>query len=877
LKDSNKHPPNVFLKFFRWYCHPKLADHIEGDLIEVYQQRLEKIGKNKADIKFAIDVLLLLRPRIIRPLEGHQNLNTYGMYKNYFKISTRNILKHKMISFINVFSLAVGLAACLVIYLFVSDERSFDAFHAKKENIYRLDEVQKFTGTNEQKVALSMPGMGPALKRDFPEVQVYVRLWLRGKELFTKEDTKQLIDNVMVADSTFFDVFDYPLIHGDILTCLDRPLTILLTESTALNFFKTTGEALNNTISWDGRDYEITGILKDVPENSHIQFEALFSMVTYTSGENNVNNSWGGNWMTTYLLLEPNANIESMEEKFPAFMSRHMDDPEINTNYKLFLQRLDEVHLVSNDIEHDYINYRKFNGSYLIIFYVIAVFILLIAAVNFMNLTTARASHRWKEIGVRKTIGAKKVQLFAQFIFESVMLAGIALVVALLIDAIFIPIINDLIGRKLSLLLLFQNGWQLAALVVGTLSLGILTGIYPSFYMTSFDLSRVLKGGNKGEGKSVFRSTLVVVQFGLAIAMMVSTLIVVQQLSFMKESDIGFDKDQMLLVNMNNEANEKFETIKKELQKQSMIRGVTASGQRLGNNFHQNGFKVKADTGVMSITPSNVNVDFDYLNVYGIEVKEGRGFSKDVLTDNGLAFVINESFANELMLKETIGTKVGHDWYHNDSLGTIIGIVKDFNFNSLHYKVNTLALVVHPEWGYNELSVKLEKGRTEEGIAAVKKVWDELVPSYPFDYTFLDAHFEEVYRSDNQMSSVVAIMAGLSILISCIGLFGLAAITIEKKTKEIGVRKVLGATESQITILLSRNFAMLIIIAFVIVSPITYYALHRWLESFAYRININLLLFVSGGVLALVIGLLTISYHTIRSARANPVKALRYE
>jgi putative ABC transport system permease protein len=296
-----------------------------------------------------------------------------------------------------------------------------------------------------------------------------------------------------------------------------------------------------------------------------------------------------------------------------------------------------------------------------------------------------------------------------------------------------------------------------------------------------------------------------------------------------------------------------------------------------GTTFTKGGFKVKADTGVLSITPSNVNVDYDYLSVYGIEVKEGRGFSKDNLTDKGLAFVINESFADELRLKETIGTKAGHDWYHNDSLGTIIGVVKDFNFNSLHYKVNTLAMVVHPEWGYEELSVKIEKGRTEEGIAAVKKVWDELVPSFPFDYTFLDAHFEEVYRSDNQMSSVVAIMAGLSILISCIGLFGLAAITIEKKTKEIGIRKVLGATESQITILLSRNFAMLIVIAFVIVSPLTYYALTLWLEGFAYRININLLVFVLGGILALTIGLLTISYHTFKSARANPVKALRYE
>jgi putative ABC transport system permease protein len=869
-------PPRLAQKLLKAFLRNELNEEVHGDLEEKFYADLKTKSVFLTKRNYWYQTFNYLRPFAIKKINRLLAMKNH-LLGNYFKITTRNIVKNKMISFINVFSLAIGLAACVVIYLFVSDERSFDTFHSKNENIYRLDEVQKFTGTNEQKVALSMPGMGPAMKRDFPEVKSFVRFWHRGKQLITKNDTKHLIDNVMAVDSTFFDVFDFPLIHGDVNTCLDRPLTILLAESTALKFFKTTSEALNNTVFWDGRDYQVTGILKDVPENSHIQFEALLSMVTYTSGENNVNNSWGGNWMTTYLVLEPTVDINAMEEKFPAFMSRHMDDPEINTYYKLFLQRLEEVHLASTDIEHDYINYRKFNGSYLTIFYIIGAFILLIAAVNFMNLTTARASHRWKEIGVRKSIGAKKFQLFGQFIFESVMLAGFALLVALLLDALFIPLLNDLIGRKLTILPLFQNIWQVAAVLVGTLSLGILTGIYPSFYMTSFNLSSVLKGGNKGEGKSVLRNTLVVVQFGLAIAMMVSTLIVIQQLSFMKESDIGFDKDQMLLVNMNDEANQKFETIKAELQKQSMVKGVTASGQRLGNNFHQGGFKVKADTGLMSITPSNINVDYDYLNVYGIEMKEGQRFSKRNASSNGSAFIINESLAKELRLKETIGTKAGHDWDPDDSLGTIIGIVKDFNFNSLHYKVNTLALSQHPEWGYNELSVKIEKGRTEEGIAAVKKVWDELVPSYPFDYTFLDAHFEEVYRSDNQMSAVVAIMAGLSILISCVGLFGLAAITIEKKTKEIGVRKILGATESQITILLSRNFAMLIALAFLIVSPITYYGLHRWLESFAYRININLLLFVAGGFLALLIGLLTISYHTLRSARANPVKALRYE
>lgn len=798
------------------------------------------------------------------------------MIKNYLAIALRNLRQNPLYSFINVLSLAIGLAACLVIYLFVSDEKSFDAFHSKGKSIYRLDEVQTFPGTNAQKVALTMPGMGPALRREFPEVKSFVRFWIPTKQLVAKEDTKLLIERVAVADSTLMDVFDFPLLQGDAATCLDQPKTILLTEETALKFFKSTADAMNNTINWREKDYKITGILKNIPENSHLEFDAVVSMVTFSSEEKGFNDQWGGNWMNTYLWLEPNADVKAMESKFPAFLSRHMSEPKINDYYKMYLQTLSDVHLGSTDIEHDYNNYRKFNGAYLNIFFVIGGFILLIAAVNFMNLTTARASHRWKEIGVRKSIGAKKLQLFVQFIFESVLLATFALALAAVLDLVFIPLLNNLIGRKLSFLH-FLTTYQIAALMIGTILLGILSGIYPSFYMTSFNPSRVIKGGGKTEGKSIFRSTLVVVQFSLAIAMIVSTLIVVQQLSFMRNADIGFDKDQIMLVSMNKEANDKFETFKQELLRNSVIKGVTASGQRLGNNFHQWGFKVKADTGVMQITPSNVNVDYDYLKVYGIEIKEGRGFSKDFATDKGKAFVINETFAKELGLKETVGTPAGHDWYHNDSLGTIIGVVKDFNFNSLHYKVNTLEMVVHPEWGYDEMSIKIEKGRTEEAIALVRQQWEKFVPSFPFDYSFLDEHFEFLYRSDKQMSSVVTVMAALAILISCMGLFGLAAITTEKKTKEIGIRKALGATESQITVLLSRGFAILILLSFVIISPVTYYFLHQWLQSFAYRININPIWFLAGGLLALAIGLGTISYHTLRSAKANPVKALRYE
>jgi putative ABC transport system permease protein len=573
--------------------------------------------------------------------------------------------------------------------------------------------------------------------------------------------------------------------------------------------------------------------------------------------------------------LNPNTDIKALEEKFPAFLRRHMDFPEVNTRYVLFVQKLKDVHLASTDIEHDYNNYRKFNGAYLDVFSIVGVFILIIASLNFMNLTTARASHRWKEIGIRKTVGAKKMQLFIQFIFESMMLAFFALVLSIVICLMFIPLINFAIDRQLELQTLINEPINILYLIGITALLGLVTGIYPSFYMTSFTMSKVLKGGQSG-GRSVFRSSLVIVQFGLALAMIVSTLIVVQQLSFMKNKDLGFNKEQMMLIDMNQEANQKFEMLRTELKRSPLILGVTASGQRLGENFHQSGFKVKGDTGVFNITPSNVNVDYEYLDVYGIKLKEGRKFSKDIATDKDMAFIINESFAKELGIKDIIGTKAGHNWYHDDTLGTIIGVAKDFNFNSLHYKINTLQMSVHPEWGYDEMSVKIDGAHYEEAIAYVKDLWSKHI-TYPFDYSFLDSHFEKLYQSDKQMSAVVTIMAALAILISCMGLFGLAAITTVRKTKEIGIRKVLGASETQITVLLSKNFATLIAISFVLASPVTYWLLLKWLDGFAYRVSINPLLFLLGGFIALAVALGTISYHTLRSARANPVDSLKYE
>ncbi len=765
----------------------------------------------------------------------------------------------------------------MVIYLFINDELNFDGLHENSKNLYRLNEVQSFTGTNVQNVALSMPGMGPSLQADFPEIVRYTRFWGRGKQLYKQKDKELLVEKTVFVDSTFLSIFDFDIIAGEPESALTAPNSIVLSEKIALLFFDSPSESIDQSIEVNETLYKITGVIQNTPENSHLQFDALVSMRTILKDEPEFDDRWGSNFLVTYLELIPDADVKKMAEGFPDYLIRHTDEEEVNDYYKLYLQPLQEVHLGSMDVEHDYHNYRKFDGSYLKIFTIVGLFILLIASVNFMNLATARASYRWKEVGVRKSVGAGKTQLFGQFVLEAMLLGLFSFVFALLLAVVFVPWINSLIGRSLSIMnILLEPDILFLGLLVA-LVLGFLSGIYPSVYLSSFKPAAILKGLDMKGKKSVFRSTLVILQFGLAIAMIVSTLVVTQQLRFMKHSDIGFETDQIVLIDMNNTANEVFGSLKSELVKNSNILGVTAAGQRIGNNFHQWSFKIKTDTAVIDYTPSNVNVDFDYLDVYEISLNEGRTFDESIVTDDGYAFIINETFAKELNLTNPVGLEAGHNWYHNDSLGQIIGVANDFNFNSMHYKINTLAMVVHPDWGYDELSVKINAQNVQASLEHIQKTWIRLVPDWPFQYSFLDSHFEELYRSDQQMTSVVSIMAGLAILIACMGLFGLSSITTERKTKEIGIRKVLGASLLEITMQLSKNFALLIVVAFILFSPFTYLFLQSWLTGFAYKVGINPILFIEGSLIAFVIAMGTISYHTIRSANRNPVRALRYE
>ena len=625
------------------------------------------------------------------------------MFPNYLKIAWRNAWKNKLWAIINVTSLGIGIAAVLLIFLFIQDERSFDGQHLKGQQIFRLNEIQSFPGSNAQKVAISAPGMGPALLSDYPEIKSYTRYMGQGRRLYQRDGTDFTVDMSVMVDTAFLEIFDFELISGDAATALVEPYSIVITREIAHKLFgieDPMGEVLRM-----GEDaYKITGVLKDIPENSHLQFDILISMSTNIREYPEFNEGFWGSYLVTYLLMSAEADMSMLESEMPKFLLRHMPWPGPNPNsrtandlYKLFFQPLSDVHLASTNIGNDYHNYRKFNGTYIQVFTLVALLILLIAAVNFMNLITARVSQRWKEVGVRKTIGAGTGQLFWQFSLESTLLGLFAFGIAILLAIILAPTINGVLDRALSMQYFVAHPIALALVFGGTLLLGFLAGVYPSYYLASFDAIRTLRGGHIRDKKSIFRSSLVILQFGLAISMITCTLVIVQQMYHMENKDIGLNKDHMLLVRLNKDANAVYLPLKAKLKANSMVKGVTASRQRLANNLNLQGFKVRTDSVRIS-TPRHLVVDFDYIDVYEIELVKGRGFSQQRPLDDGYSFILNETFVNNLGLDDPIGVTCGWIVYPDDSLGTIVGVVKDFNYNSLHHAVDNLFLWVNSAW-----------------------------------------------------------------------------------------------------------------------------------------------------------------------------------
>ena len=798
------------------------------------------------------------------------------MFKNYFKTAWRNLWKHKSFSAINIIGLSIGLAACIVIMMFVYYERSFDDFHSK--NIYRLNEVQKFEGmVSSQKVALSMFPMGSTLQHDFPEIRNFTRVHWTGKYQMTFGEKRIYFHESFFVDSTFLQLFDFKLLKGDRNTVLEKPNSVVLTQASAEKLFGSQ-DPIGKTITHYGDDttsFIVRGVLQNVPQNSQMQFDALYSFSSVYQPW--MFDAWGGNWLNTYLELAPNTNVAALEKKFPAYLKSHMKQGQWK-NYELFLLPLKDVHAGASDIGLDYVNYQKFDKAYTNIFFIIAMIVLLIACVNFMNLSTARSAERAKEVGIRKSIGAKRFQLSLQFLGETVLLSLFALVIALIFAELLLPTINNFSHRQLSLPL-FSRPVLLLAIIGGTIIVGIISGLYPAAYLSSFQPIKVLKGSiQTGSNKGLLRNILVVGQFASAIFLMIATIFVVKQLGFMRSKDPGFSRDQVLNVSLDGVTARKFDVLKQDLLANSLITGVTGAQDVLGSHLDQSGVEFKGDGPLRNLSSTRLIVDPDYLKLYNIPVVTGRNFSSES-SANGKEYIINQALAKELLKdnpKASVESLIGKH-FGFDSAGVIVGIAKDFNFNSLHYKIETMFMFNQKDWGFNNLSVKINGDKAKQALAFIKTVWDKNCTGHPFEYQFLDDHFEEVYQADAQVSKIVGVLAALAIIISCLGLFGLASYSAEKRIKEVGIRKVMGASMQSVVTLLSKQFLKLVIIANIIAWPIAWLAVHSWLQDYAYRIEISWWVFLAAGLAAVMIALITVSYQAIKAAVANPVKSLRTE
>lgn len=806
------------------------------------------------------------------------------MFKNYLKVALRNFWKNKTFSLINIVGLAIGLCCFLLIAVYVLDELSYDRFHEKADRIYRVNSDIRFGG-NELSIPQTSDMMGASLKGDYPQVEEYTRLYTNSGNKLVKKGSEYINEfRVAHADSTFFALFTYPAIAGNTKTALDQPNTVVITESTAKKYFGTS-DVLGKTIETNDDSstiYKVTAVIHDMPRNGHFNFDFLFSM-------KNVGYQWGqylSHNFNTYLLLKKGTDFRAFEKKFPQYIDKYVVPQarqymQINSIQEFekagnkivyTLTPLTDIHLRSD---------RSFeispsgNIQYVYIFSAIALFILLLACINFMNLTTARSANRAREVGIRKVLGTQRKNLLLQFLTESTLMVFFSLVIAIGLTYFVLPLFNNVSGKTMSMSILFSP-LVLPLLVALPLFVGLLAGSYPAFYLSFFKPIEVLKGQlSSARGNGRLRSTLVVFQFATAIVLIVGTMVVYSQLNYIRLKDLGFKKDQVLIVNDAYALNGKIESFKNEMLQQPGVAGGTISSYLPVSQSSRNDNSYSRDAVMDSKNGFNMQswtIDYDYLKTMGMEIKSGRNFSKDFGTDTS-AVIINETAAKFLNHTDPIGKKI-YSLGSNSSY-TIIGVVKNFNFESLHKTVGPLAFFLGRSSGL--VSFKVKAANIPAILKTVEGKWKAMAPGMPFSYRFMDDSFAEMYQSEQRAGKIALIFSVLAIVIACLGLFGLATFIAEQRTKEIGIRKVLGANVAGIVGLLSRNFVRLVFIAFVIATPVAWWVMSKWLQDFEYRIQLSWWIFLLAGLAALLIALFTVSFQAIKAAVANPVKNLRTE
>ncbi|HXB33841.1 MAG TPA: ABC transporter permease [Puia sp.] len=803
------------------------------------------------------------------------------MLRHFFQIAWRNLQKRKLFGFINIAGLSIGMACCLLITLYVRNELTYDRYNGKVNRIYRVTQtfrsVQK--GENPGPPApqdfwvWGCAPVGPALQHDFPEIEKVVRFMSPISVLLQHGERRIQQDSLLFIDSTAFDVFSWKMLYGNPHTALYPPNSIVLTKRVAEKFFGNTNPVGQVLRADNGGNLLVTGVMEDVPANSQFTFNGLISMATNRKQNPGIYDSWGYVDFYTYLLLKENTNIRSLQANAGTFVSRH--DP-LDKGYSISFEKMTDAYLHSAAIRQPGPT-GSLTNVYL--FSCIAVFIMLIACVNFMNLSTAQSLERAKEVGVRKVLGVTPSSLIRQFLAESILLSLVAGIIAILLASAGLPIIAKMSGKDLADVNLFHAP-VILGMIAFSLVIGIVAGIYPAWFLSAFKPISVLKGKFNPSGKGIsLRKALVVCQFTVSIVLIAGTIIVYRQLTYVNHRDLGFRKDQMLIIDFegDDQVEQHIEAIKTAIAKEPGVVSVAASRAVPGEFLPNAGTQIQTPDGKMGDQiPFIYEIDFDFIPTYHIPLVAGRAYSRAFLTDSAQSMVINEAAAR-LYGYQHPADAVGRKFDQWGRKGTIIGVVKDFNFRSLHQEVQPLTL----RYGYpdvlNRISVELKGDNIPVSLAHLNATWNKIAPQRPFLYHFLDESFNEQYLADQQFGNLFTFFSCLSIFIACLGLFGLSAFMAQQRVKEIGIRKVLGSSQTGIVMLLSKDFIRLVFIAILISVPLCWWVMNDWLQSFAYRIKIGPIVFLESGGIALSIALATMTWQSLRAAIANPVRSLRNE
>lgn len=810
------------------------------------------------------------------------------MLKNYLKIAWRNLRKHKFYTFLNIFGLSLGLASCLLITLYVVDELSYDRAFANADRIFRINADIRFGGA-DMALAVAPDPLAFTLKKDYPQIEQVVRMRENGSQLVRRADATDNLkeEHVFYVDSTFFKVFSVPLLQGDPNTALRNPQTVVISETDARKYFgdaNPMGKALtvDNSVT-----YTVTGVMRDIPAQSHMRnVNMLLSM---SSTEESRSNAWGSHNFNTYILFRKGINAKQFEQNFETVLQKYtskwiktflgstLDEVRKSGNYLVYtLMPLTDIHLHSDRTAE--INANG-NIQYVYIFGIVAVFLLAIACVNFMNLATARSANRAKEVGVRKALGSERSSLVNQFLTESIMLSFFSLVLAMLIAYLALPLFNNLASKHIEFPIANVWFWSVMLLTGGIV--GVLAGSYPAFFLSAFQPLKVLKNTIEleGKGSGYLRNALVVFQFVISVMLIVGTGVIYRQLNYIQTKKLGFNKDQMLIVNDAYALNNQVKAFKEQVLQLPNVESATVTSflptpsSRTDHTFFPVG-QMHQDKG---INMQKWSVDYDFVKTMGLQMASGRAFDEAFPSDS-TGIIINEAAAKVAGYADPIGKKIFG--YEDAALTkrvdyTIIGVVKNFHFESLRKNIGALSLILYKSSG--SVVFRMKGGDAPRTVEQVEALWKKMAPGQPFNYKFMDQDFDNVYRSEQRVGEIFITFATISIIIGCLGLFGLSAFTAERRTKEIGVRKVLGASVVNIVALLSKEFIKLIIIAIVIGSPIAWFGMNHWLRDFAYHVDLAWWMFAAAGLLAIVIALLTVSFQSIKAALMNPVKSLKSE